>query len=359
MYTLIIESFRRVLTALLLLLGTICFWFLDGPWPTVQLVDFSADLKNSPYFVPKGTTVESFREKRTEGRTVVTRSETWYLLAQQLATDNLPGALHRMDMGRGRAAWVVPQWALPPIAEGIPLDYRWGVYVNLEGTDLWLWVEARTAREIGDLPISVKTPMRGQAWGLFLAAVAVYVLLPRRKPAPGELTYGRVSAVVVPDWLGFVMCAFFLSLGMLVISDHHYSLSGGWGWFASVIGLMSLLFLLLPGISTYYATFHLRLLDDGIALTRWGKESVIYWTDVVSAAPYRGKANWVIGLLLILAARGPGMTGQGLLVMSNQEQGLELKLNNGKKVRVMANALRGFETIEAAIKKHIPLTNTQ
>jgi hypothetical protein len=344
---LLIESLRRILAALLLLVGTVCFWFLDGPWITVQLVDFAENLKNSSYFVPEGTTVESFREQRTKGRTVETRSETWHLLAQQLGTGTLPGALHRMDMGRERVAWVVPPGALPPTEQG---EVKPDTYVRLEGTDAWLWVQHRTAREMGDLPGAIKNPFRAQAWLFLLAAVAVYILLPRRKPGDDEQSYSRAGAVVVPDWLGFIMSAFFLSIGMLVINNNCSSLDGGWGWFAAVIALMSLFCLLLPGIANYYATWHLRILERGLAITRWGTERLVAWDSILSTAPYRGKAHWVIGLLLIFAARGPGMAGQGLLVMSNQEQGIELQLANGRKVRIMANAFPGFEAVTDALR---------
>jgi hypothetical protein len=217
--------------------------------------------------------------------------------------------------------------------------------------DGWLWLQFRSAREIGDLPGSVRYPLRAQAWILVLAAILLYALLPRRKPAKHDYRYARPSAVVVPDWLGFAMSACFLSMGMLVLNENARSLDGGWAWFAGIMGLMSACFLLLPAVANYYATWHLCILERGLSINRWGRVRDVAWDQIVSAAPYRGKANWVIGLLLIVAGRGPGMVGQGLLVMSNQEQGIELKLTTGRTLRIMANAFSGFAAVSDALRQ--------
>ncbi len=332
-----LELLRRLATLLLLLPGLALFVWPGGPYPCVSRVDFAAEQARSPYRSRADESLEAFVCRRTRDRTMDVPSSEVDRLLRFLEEGN-PDVLQRID----DRAIVSPASLALTTSSAL-------TYLQHPEQNLWLRIETLPASELRGLAPPLRHPFRHQGTFLLVLASFAYTLPPRRKPSPGELRYGRASSVVLPDLLGFALASLFFSLALL---GFLHAPAGARQALTGIPLALSLFAVSLLFIATHYATLSFRLSENALLRSSDGRNQRFAWADMAECAPYSGRAAGRLGLLLILFARGPGMMGQGLLVAGNVERGVEIRMKDGKRLRIMANSLAGFPEIIHALETH-------
>jgi hypothetical protein len=117
-----------------------------------------------------------------------------------------------------------------------------------------------------------------------------------------------------------------------------------------VFAVMVAGFMLLVLTAWRYATLFLRVTPQALEVHRWRGEHRYPWAGIQGCTPYRSTRGGRIGALLALLVPGPGALGQGLLLAGNEEWGVEIRMQHGESIRIMANAFPGFGRIVAALE---------
>jgi hypothetical protein len=342
----VLESMRRLLVAACLF-SAVYLVLMPGPELVVAGIEnFARSQAENPYFAPAGESLEDFVRRRTAGRALYATDGDWPAFAESLAQGRPSAALQRIDQA-GTARWVFHRDALPalPGAGGQGLSY-----VRAGDAGPWVRLEFTPASGIHGLQARWAHPWRWTGLALLPLAVLLYRFIPRQAPQPDRLSYARLPAVVIPDWLGLAGGALFFALYLLI---HHENLPGqsvpatqdGWWLLLLVFAVMVAGFLLLVVTAWRYATLYLRLTPHGLEVHRWRGTRCYPWADMQDCVPYRSTRGGRIGALLALLAPGPGGLGQGLLLGGNEEWGVEIRMQDGERIRVMGNAFPGFDRV--------------
>lgn len=334
------ELLRRLLTLLLLFPGLAFVLQPGGMLLILSKVDFALEQSRNPYFHSSDETLDAFIQRRTSGRMAKIPPESFDRLVGLLnqTNPNPPEILQRLS----------EQIILRP--EILPLDAPDPVsYLHDSRTGQWLRLQQIESSGIPGLAPELRHPRRRAGLLLLALAPGVYLLLPRRKAAPDDIRYARAASVVLPDLLGFALYALFFGFALLASSQIPQD---GWTAATGMLLLIALLPLSLPLIAAHYAGLSFRLSEAALLRVSGSRKQSFAWANMQSCRSYTGKTSRRIGLMLFLLGRGPGMKGQGLLVAANVEHGVEIVMRNGQKLRIMANALPGFQEIIHALETH-------
>ena len=343
------ELFRRLISVGCLLVGV---WYVCLPGPemlVIEHVDFEKDFKKDPYFRPKEKSIEDYKTEKLKDRLIEVDPAVWERVFSEVKSGI-----------KGQANQVVRDQHLYWLADVPGYDETWPpvVYVRASGSGDYYFLNRDFPLEIYGVDRSLVYPQRTLGWLLLLAGLLVYGLLPRAKRQPDGLYYNRRASVYLPDVMGLLMPCFFLALSVFIIAENSpgdtplSAVDGGWWVITVVMWVMGGVFLAMLAISTHYAAFYYRLTPSAFVIHRGSSEKLYPWNEMESCGWYQGKRGRVLGLLLIIFARGPGAIGQGLLVALNEEQGIEIKLKLGKTLRIMANHLPDFPKILEALDSH-------
>lgn len=203
-------------------------------------------------------------------------------------------------------------------------------------------------------PNSIKYPIRNYAYLLIILALIIYLLIPRPKVPQGAAYYTKLNAVYLPDALGVFLWTgawmfFFLPDDSAPIAVKYFLLL--------FLGLFAVA-ILIPTMK--YASNWYLFKDDFFQWSGVGGIQSISLDDVVSVKPYKRQLpKWVAPLIILFGRGQPGATGIGLLTgTAAPEIGMEITSQSGKKVRVMANYLKGdelftkkFQQLEGSLNK--------
>ncbi len=348
-----VEGLRRIIAVACLFAGMA---LIVQPGPTLvvaRVVDFAQSYVRSPYTTTRAGSLADFVRRRTEGRTLDATGTPWAAFARDLRAGTAAGVLQRLSSERLGEAVVFPHDALPAFPEG---DIGSLLYIHVPADDLWISLSREHAPEIEGLDRRWAYPHRTAGLALLPLAFLVLFLPSPVRPPPGALTYSRAPSVVLPDLLGLVGGAFFFTLPLLILAEQAPGQSpvqaaGGWSWLTWSFWLMAAGFLLLNGVAFYYATLHLLITDAALVVRKGARSHAYAWADMAACSPYASPRGRIIGVLLILFGRGPAMVGQGLLVASNTERGLEIRMRDGRSLRIMANSFPGFPAVVDALHR--------
>lgn len=354
MIPILVEGFRR-------LVAVGCFF--TGMWMVVQpggslivarVVDFDQSYSRYDYSPTPAGSVADFIRRRTEGRTLDATGTLWAGFATAMRDGKAGGYVQRLSAESDGIALVYRPASLPGSLAGYlrPLSY-----VHVPAENLWISLSEVPAQEIDGLDRRWAYPGRNAGRWLLPLAFLVYFLLPRRKVPQHALVYSRIPAVVLPDMLGLLGGAFFFTLPLWIVAENvpgqtAWSLEGGWSFLTGALWLMAAVFLLLHVVAFFYATLQLAITNGALVVNQGLRSNTYAWDKMERCVPYVSSRGRVMGLLLIIFARGPGMLGQGLLVASNTERGLEIRMTDGRKLKIMAHSFPGYAKVVEALVGH-------
>jgi hypothetical protein len=203
-------------------------------------------------------------------------------------------------------------------------------------------------------------PQRRLSPWLALLGVALYIVLPWRKKAPGIIAYARWR-IVLGDIVSLVLILLFFILPFFIIGGFVQGFTKAWGLFF-VLWPLSLLGGWLYKEMAVYASFCAEVLSDRLKITTLKGAREIPFAEIkairhAAMLPPR----WFTALLWVgaLASRGAsraGAAGRALIVGGSRYEGLALLLRDGSTIYIWTtdqmgnNALLGSEKIEEAVK---------
>lgn len=352
----LVEALRRMLALGCLFAGVWMSLQSGGRVIVARVVDFEHDFAHNPYFSSKDETLAHFIRRRTEGRTRVVTGREWVRLVEAMRDEPFDGSLQRLPRSAGEESWAFRPEALPSLPGGLLEAYT---YVRVQPDDIWITLDPEDASEVRGLDGRWAHPRRTLGLVLLPLAFLIYFFVPRIKPPSGSLVYARGPSVIAPDLLGLIGGGFFFALPLFILAENApgqlpWSTEGGWHFLTGAMALMVAGFLALNLVGFFYSTLYLELTEDALRIGRWTGACAYSWADMEACSPYQSNRGKVLGLLLIVLANSPGMVGQGLLVASNTERGLEIRMKNGKTLRIMANSLPGYaNVVEALRQRHV------
>ena len=345
----IIELVRRILSIVLLVSGGYLVFWPGEPLLVVGLQDFRQDFENrlgvSAEDKKDPEAFKSFMAHRTEDRTRDIRGERWIELAQNLRLAD--GQLGSRALRGGTSPRFVFRQHEAPFDDAGP--WRSFQYLRVNDGEVWLSVDRAHPQEIIGLPPGFAFPHRTTGIALIVLALAVYIVLPRRKPAEDELRYGTFASVIGADLIGLV-CVLVFGLLPFLIAWFNNPEGNVLSWWPITVSLwvMAALGIVLLGIAWHYSALSLRITDEGLVRRSLSGIETLAWHEMQRAEPYQERRGRVLGMLLMLSGR-PGMVGQGILVASNEAVGVAVHMKSGRRVKIMANHLAGFDDVLAAL----------
>lgn len=359
------ELLRRAL----LVAGLFAFLWMAlipvGPLVAVDLVDFAAMQRRLPRWSSDAKLEPAaFVASVTGQRTSRGDAAAWARVlaaAEDVALGRPPPAPFDARRGRGRggeAVYLTPDDPTvrgldPPVDDARPVAF---VPVERDGGVRWLqatWLSPRDASSV--TPSRLLHPLRGVSWLVLLAAIALYVLLPRWKRGPSTASYHRVRAVVLPDVLGLLMTGLFLALPMFVVpasSPGGSLFSGDWVALTAISWAMAGFGLALFWAAAWYAALRYEVLGDAVRRVTLFEDRTIPLESIAAVEPVTLRApRGLVRLGLLLGLFRPALLGQALLLAGRTDEALEIVLRDGSRVRLLLTALENAGPLRKALER--------
>lgn len=180
------------------------------------------------------------------------------------------------------------------------------------------------------------------AWVFGSCAMAVsvlaYAVWPRPAMPEGALRYGRIRAVVLPDWLGILLGSLMLVLPVWATSSLPVP-----AWvhpMAWLVWPMALVFFSFTVIGWQHDVFFLVIERDGLRIGTALRQRVIQWSEIEAVHPWRRDLpRWMRRLVPLLAATGHPLQA-GSIMIARESRGLSLRVRGAAPVTISSD---GFE----------------
>lgn len=315
--------------------------------------DEMADSIENPY----GVALDEFITDRTEGRLMDVEESRWAAfyndvrstlsgssrqLAQYLEDDYAPDHLY-FPLDHEPLASLSAR-----VGDGAPVLY---LRMNNAQSPRYLSVVFQRSHDaMMYAPSAVAYPWRITGLWVFVAAVALYCLLPVRRRGSDEYGYRQGTAVVMPDWIGLVLATLFFALPIFIIPSSASSLrpwsllsmEDGWGILTLVLWMMSLLCLANVAVGLWYATFSIRVADDRFRRRTLFSSQEYAFADIVAIEPATlTLPRWLKFLMVGLALFNWRALGPVLLGVTSSSDGMRLKFRDGRRLNIWLSHMVG------------------
>ena len=212
-------------------------------------------------------------------------------------------------------------------------------------------------------PDSLVYPFRAFAPIPLILALAVYVLLPRRRTSPGALTYSKWSCWVIPDILGTVMAGFFVALSFILAPEifgdgNVLGIASGAIWFTSVLWFMGAIFTSILYWSARYSSFELVIQEDGISLRQLSKELEFRFSYLVTVewVDYR-PPRWLRILVRIASMFDWRMRSHDISMSLSRDWGIRFVFLDGSTFKFICSRLPDVQRlVDVLLSGRIPLS---
>lgn len=195
----------------------------------------------------------------------------------------------------------------------------------------------------------LRAPHWGAAAGWALAALAVYILVPRPAVPAGALRFETMPAIVMPDMLGFLLGTTFFALPLVVMASEEALREGLW-ILVAVMWLLGSAALAIHVIAARNAVSWIVLRDDGFTVATLWAVSDFAFADIARVVPVaRRLPRWVgTALFLFGGIRGAGVA---LLHADRVAHAIDIVGKDGTRLRFAADALGGLPRLLGALHR--------
>lgn len=366
------ELYRRAAVMVLMFIGLSFFFTPREGFVRIRAADLEKE-----YLEPRGSfrksaasgTLEDYVSAQTAGRLITVEGGLWPEIFAGATGPAVPAFMAWRE-GRGGlpgnyffSADEVPFDAL------IPLPSEGGgsfAYLKLAGADgnlfLGMTLTGPSDAIWGKAPKGLVFPRRYIAPWFFLGALAIYVLIRRKKTPPGAIVYPKWSAVILPDIISYALTGLFLALPMVLtvqIYDKadYLDFAYGNGWLTVVLWLMAMIPASILWWSAGYASFALQILPGEFCLRTLSRETRLSFSEITGAKIVDYNApKWLRRALFIGGFFNFRLMGQALLISSRSDWGIELSLRDGGRERFLCSHLPGADRLINALRANkIPI----
>lgn len=347
------EIYRRILAVGMFFIAVGMFLFVRDQFVRIYPVDMAREYARSyapdsgPSFGAmamgrsfiRSTTgfqpIGEFVRAKTEGMTVTVEGDIW---------NDLYGRAKSEDL-----FFLPSEGTVVPVVQGLMDMDRTFAYVKYGSPVGPVFMAASLvgptdARGKG-APDSLVYPFRSVAPIPLILALAVYVLLPRRKIRPGALTYSKWSCWVIPDILGTVMAGFFVALSFILAPEifgdgNVLGIDSGAIWFTLVLWFMGAIFLSMLYWSAKYSSFELLIHDDGMELRQLSRELDFRFSDLATVewVDYR-PPRWLRMLVRIASMFDWRMRSHSISMSLSRDWGVRFVFLDGSSFKFICSRL--------------------
>lgn len=194
-------------------------------------------------------------------------------------------------------------------------------------------------------------------WGGLIAASALfYIGLPKARRPQAALVYERGPAVIGPDLLGFLLCAFFIALPFWARGSD----AGLWEDFGVLVhpaALMTWPLALVSAAILWFSAQHaamwLVIQRDGLRINRLRGTRFVPFSEIAEVGPYRrGLPGWMRRVAPSLAAAGHAGAA-GAILLARDTRGIVLTLQDGSRIAIPTDAFeKPLARVLAALKRN-------
>lgn len=191
---------------------------------------------------------------------------------------------------------------------------------------------------------------------ILIAALAVYLAIPRAARPDSALTYDLVPAVYGPDTVGFLLTGVFFALPFWArMGEPHL-----WRDFGVLVHPSALLAWPLTLIaaailwfSAQYASFWLVIEDGDLRIGRLGAVRFVPFSSIVEVRPMRrGLPRWFRWLTPMLIASGK-FGAAGALLLARDTTGVTLVLDDDSEISIPQDAFeKHMRRVISALRKN-------
>lgn len=365
-----IEIIRRLVLLVCLILAVCLFFQTQNLLYETAPVDFSALQQESS---DKDLPPDEFITGEVKDRLVEVSGSQWEIFFNR-TTDVLVNKSpagdwkDRVSIGwkEGRALYFKPDEA--------PIREIQGELVRIARTSLLAYASLKNSQP--PLYLSIRTmtfgdakeyasptllyPSRPFSLWLVLAGIAVYSLLPWRRPKPGSIAYPLRSNIIPLDIVGMLIFLGFFTLPFFVITNTLSQpdvFDSGWVVFTIVCWLMSLLGLVLVGAALLNAIFWVEIQPDKLVINNLKGRGEYPFQSMErfehTAIHLSRGVRFFLQLLVIPLFLSRQFLGAMALnnLIKQQQNSLAIHMKDGRRVQIWDNALPGFDRIETVLRE--------
>ena len=207
------------------------------------------------------------------------------------------------------------------------------------------------------LPSAFAHPYRRSAPFIFLIALALYLVLPRRRPTASTVYYPFWRSLV-GDIAGLIVFAPFFILPILLSGGSLQTLAKESSIIALVVWPLGAFGLWILWLQAWMSSYRIVVAADGLRLSTLKGKAFYPYTDMTGVEPIvRVAPGWMysLNLLSILLRRGGGVVdaaNTSLVLASSSDRGIGIKLKDGSSVFTVLGTSRrgGFKNIERLVE---------
>ncbi|CCO23496.1 hypothetical protein [Maridesulfovibrio hydrothermalis] len=350
------ELLRRILALALLCLGGYLILWPGGKVLIIQPENFKSGYERHVQQSEKVLNFDEYIQKITKGRTTEVNSPTWNNLTSKLNYPENSPALMAKRFGMDNKRFIFRPNDQPFDAlSSFPLETT--TYLSVNKGDKWLAVRAAYVQDIYGLPSKFLYPLRHLGAFLAITAFLLYALIPRKVFAEDEIHYPQGLTVITPDIMGLILTTVFFLLPFPIVWSMKggvsvLSVSQGWIGLTLAMWLLAAICLLFLRVGLNYSILSYRITDEGLREIRGQKDTLLRWTEIDYYQSYKTRTSTKLAHMLLHFGSSFQSIGMGIALDGNEEYGINVVDRNGRKIKIMANTLNGFEDIVNALKKH-------
>jgi hypothetical protein len=214
----------------------------------------------------------------------------------------------------------------------------------------------------GYAPAYLLYPLRQYSLWLLFAGLILYIFLPWPKHPPEAVVCSRRRAVVLPDFLGLVLCAVFFGLPLFIITRNSpepgvLNFNYGWGFLTLILWTFALAWLTILAFSTWYSKYQIHLLKDRLRKVTLRNEKDYLFAEMASVRPIEWRPpRWLITLGFIVSLLNWRAVAPTLMLMGESHNGISIYLKGSRAVDIWLNPLEeGKRILEALREAGVPM----
>lgn len=221
-----------------------------------------------------------------------------------------------------------------------------------EGNDPGRFLSAtlRTAGHLQDAPSAIVHPLQPTGWAVIVATLALYILLPWKRPGGDVFRYNRIQGAILPDIMGVLLGAFFFGLPLFVCTRDsimaNFVVEGGYFMVTLVALLCSVFGLVTWAVSAWFAAYEIRLMPDRLRFGLLTRNDDYLFNEIEAVEPMIIEPpRWLVWAQRVLYLTGQWRAAAQMTAGTQSHPALAVRSRSGRKRRFVLTGFAGAERL--------------